>query len=408
MPPLPHVPPPPPPRPPASPKQQACLTNWLRVSPRPTCPLDRTAIPAEVPRVNLDLQRALELVAAAARQRPPPPLPLIDEAEITEGPVLGSGGFGLLRAGTWQGSTPVALKSLRLDAGDVSEAHRRSFEREMRVLFHLRHPNIVSVFGVCHHADARVSLVEELAPRGDLHTLLHPRAAAGLSCQPLPPTAVCRLGLDIARGLAYAHGRGVTHGDLKTQNILLGAGGAGGDVGRAILCDFGLARRVRTALPNTHSVMQSSGAGGGLQGTVIYASPENLAGSEADAAFGQPSGDVYALGMCLYEMGTGEVPWAGKNPAQVCYSVARGERPALPAGLDAGLRACIARCWAQRAGERPTAQQAMMELAGLLARLGGEVSGVPVGGGGGRASGGGRGGRGGGRGGRGGSGAGAP
>ncbi len=377
----PPTPPPPSPTPCYHARQHGCLRTWLRATPLgATCPACRSAIPRAPPAVNVELRRALERVARAS---PPPPLPLIPEAELVEGALLGHGGFGTVHAATWH-ALPVALKSLRLEAGDATDAARRAFEREMQVLYHLRHPNIVPVFGVCHHGDSRVSLVEALAERGDLHALLHP---PGGGSAPLPAATALRLGLDIARGLAHAHSKGVAHMDVKPANVLRGEGD------RLMLTDFGLAQRVRSSLPHTHghSMLQSSAGGGGggsgghgWAGTVCYTAPEALSGSEGSADYRQPPCDVFSLGVVLWELCSGgQLPWRDKNLLQVIRAVDRGERPALPAGVHAGLGALIARCWAQAPGERPSASDVVVQLAALLAGLAPPAQGGGGGGGGG-------------------------
>ena len=133
----------------------------------------------------------------------------------------------------------------------------------------------LQVFGVCHHADGRVSLVEELEAGGTLHRRLHPAQEAGQHCAAgggggaaasaaaaagpahMSLGEVAKIGLDVARALAFAHSAGVTHNDVKSQNVLFSAGGT------AVLADFGLAKRVRSALPNTMAALLGSSSGGG-------------------------------------------------------------------------------------------------------------------------------------------------
>ena len=100
--------------------------------------------------------------------------------------------------------------------------------------------------------------------------------------------------------------------------------------GIALLSDFGLVKRVRAALPGTFAaLLGSSSSGGGLLGTLNSAAPENFDDESPD--HGQPPGDVYSMGLLLYEMATGEEPWAGKSIAKIVGAVTGGRRPALPA-----------------------------------------------------------------------------
>ena len=138
--------------------------------------------------------------------------------DLSPAGLLGEGGFGVVRRAIWNGA-PVAVKSLQPAAAEVGGAPARAFDREMLALAHLKHPNIVPVYGACHHADGRVSLVEELLTGGTLHRRLH-AAGGGGGPAPLAAGEVARVGLDVVRALAYAHDAGVTHNDVKSVNVL--------------------------------------------------------------------------------------------------------------------------------------------------------------------------------------------
>jgi serine/threonine protein kinase len=405
--------------------------------------------PTETPdSLDMHEDEHIDAIAQLVRDfgRPAPPDPLmsardlnvIPEAslsvDISPAGLLGEGGFGVVRRAMWSGA-PVAVKSLQPAAAEVGYAPARAFDREMLVLAHLKHPNIVPVYGVCHHADGRVSLVEELLTGGTLHRRLHPAGGGGggggggpVSPAPLAAGEVARVGLDVARALAYAHDAGVTHNDiskllarappLKTpvralteptnahpnsQNAAqtltkqrvstccacarspCGSGARFffqpfpaaatlptpsppfcrfNGAGTAVLVDFGLAKRVKSALPNTFAARLRStggGAGGGLLGTPAYSAPENW--DETNPGYGAPAGDIYSFAVLLFEMATGHDPWAGKNMMGVAMEVGAGRRPALPDRVDARLRGLIARCWAQDPGARPAAKAVASELA---------------------------------------------
>jgi serine/threonine protein kinase len=145
---------------------------------------------------------------------------------------------------------------------------------------------------------------------------------------------LAKVGLDVARALAFAHAAGITHNDVKSHNVLFNAGGA------AVLVDFGLAKRVRAALPNTMASMlgSSSGGGGGMLGTISHCAPENF--DDESPHYGQPAGDVYSFGMVLFEIAVGVQPWEGRNIAQVMGAVTGGRRPVIPAAWVVVLR-CI-------------------------------------------------------------------
>ena len=197
---------------------------------------------------------------------------------------------------------------------------------------------------------------------------------------------LARVGLDIARALAFAHSKGVTHNDVKSQNVLFtagghcwregeGEGGRGRGGERAVLADFGLAKRVRSALPNTMAALLGSSSGGGMLGTVTHCAPENF--DDESPHYGQPPGDIFSLGVLLYEMGTGLSPWAGRSMMVIMRAVEAGTRPALPADVHAGVRALVTSCWAQDPAARPTAAALVAELAALHAGEGGEIKPPP-------------------------------
>ena len=278
---------------------RGCYSSWTALPAPPACPTCRAPLPREPPALNVTLRDAL---AAAAQRRPAPALAAIPEADLaidaSAAGRLGEGGFGVVRRGAWRG-TPVAVKSLQRSAEEVGVGPARAFEREVQVLARLRHPNVVPVFGVVRHADGALSLVEELVVGGTLYRRLRPvgEAGGGGGAAPvrLPVAETARIGLDIARALAYAHAQGVTHNDVKSLNVLFNAGGA------AVLADFGLAKCVRSALPSTFAgILSSSAGGGGLLGTVQYTAPENF--DDEGAGYAQPPGDVYSFGMLVFEV----------------------------------------------------------------------------------------------------------
>ncbi len=339
-------------------------TTYLALGAGATCAPERELLAALAAR-GVAPPAAAGGGAAAHPAAAAPALAAIPERELTLGRRIGAGGFGIVHEGLWQG-TPVAVKSLQREAGEVGEAPARAFAREVEVLARLRHPNVVPVFGVVAHADGRISLVEELEVGGTLHERVHGGGGGGSGGGARMGVAeIARVGAEIARALAYAHAQGVTHNDVKGANVLFNAGGA------AVLADFGLAKRVQNALPDTAAALlrasssSGGGAGGGLLGTVNYTAPENF--NDESAGYGQPPGDVYSLGLLLFEMASGKEPWAGRGMIAIADAVRAGLRPALGGGVDARLRGLVERCWAQDARARPGAAAVAAELAALAA-----------------------------------------
>ena len=173
------------------------------------------------------------------------------------------------------------------------EAFRSRFEREARIVARLEHPNIVPVFDSTEHED-RPYLVMKLIEGKTLKQQLIK--------QPLSLQAMIELMSPIASALDYAHSKGVLHRDIKPSNILIEA-----DTDTPYLTDFGLARIARLGESTiSHDMML---------GTPFYISPEQAKG-ERDLT---TQADLYSLGIVLYEMITGRVPFHGDTPYAIVY-----------------------------------------------------------------------------------------
>ena len=229
----------------------------------------------------------------APRDTPPPPASassdvgrLIGE-RYRLGELLGIGGMATVhRALDTRFGRAVAVKLLRREVIDDTDIAMR-FRREALAATVLRHPNIVA----CLEAgtdDGQPYLVMELVEGEDL-------AARLKRVGRLEPAETVRIGVDVARGLAVAHTRGIVHRDVKPGNILLARDG------RAMVTDFGIARLAADAegpIPGT------------TLGSVQYFSPEQASGGTTTAA-----SDVYSLGLVLYEALTGQRAWHGDTTA---------------------------------------------------------------------------------------------
>jgi eukaryotic-like serine/threonine-protein kinase len=196
--------------------------------------------------------------------------------------VIGSGGMAdVYRATDRLLSRPVAVKVLRDVA--ATESERARFAAEARTLARLSHPGLVTVLDAGSTGD-RPYLVMELIDGPSL-------AAAGAG-PPLDAATVAGIGAQVADALAYVHGAGVVHRDVKPANILLG-----GD-GRAWLGDFGIARLMADTARHTST--------GLVVGTASYLAPEQLRGDQVT-----PAADVYALGLVMLEALTGAPAYPG-------------------------------------------------------------------------------------------------
>src|SRR5688572_26592934 len=211
----------------------------------------------------------------------------------------------------------VAIKILPDSvASDATRLHR--FEQEARAAAALNHPNILTVFEVGTEAAdsgrAGPYVVSELL-QGET---LRERLAAGA----LPVRKAIERGVQIARGLAAAHDKGIVQRDLKPDNIILTTDG------HAKILDFGLAKL--TERPAMDAVSQLATAApptdpGTVMGTVGYMAPEQVRGQKADSR-----SDLFAFGACLYEMLAGRRAFLAETSAETMTAILKEEPPALP------------------------------------------------------------------------------
>jgi eukaryotic-like serine/threonine-protein kinase len=270
------------------------------------------------------------------------------------GDVLGSGGMSsVYRAFDTLLERNVALKILHPQYhGDDDQVER--FRREARSVAQLSHPHIVTVIDRGEEA-GREYIVFELVDGDDLKQLVERGG-------PLPVRRALELGLEIGRALAFAHGQGLVHRDVKPQNVLLDADG------RAKVTDFGIARSV-TTVGNTEP--------GTVLGTSHYIAPEQAQGERADEQT-----DVYSFGVVLYELLVGEVPYPGDSFVTVAMKHVTEPVPSvLEHRPDVPLRlaSLVERCLAKDPSDRPASMDEVVgELeacrADLDAKEGGEAT----------------------------------
>ena len=223
----------------------------------------------------------------------------------------------------------VALKVLRSQyAGDEEFAER--FRREARSAASLSHPNIVQVYDRGEAEDGTSYIAMEYVPGGTLKEQIGRRA-------PFGARETAAVGAQIADALGAAHERGVIHRDIKPQNVLVTA------LGNLKVTDFGIARAASAV---------TSSASGAILGTAGYISPEQALGEPVG-----PASDLYSLGVVLYEMLTGELPFAADNSIAVCMKhVNEPPRPPkllnqdIPEGMNALVLMLLAKHRTERYG----------------------------------------------------------
>jgi eukaryotic-like serine/threonine-protein kinase len=255
--------------------------------------------------------------------------------EIEE--LVGSGGMSsVYRARDTVLERTVALKILHEHHSSDPEYVER-FRREARAIARLNHPNIVTVIDRGEF-EGRQFIVFEHVPGENLKEVV---AREG----PLPVPVALGLTHQIARGLAYAHEHGVVHRDVKPQNVLLD------ESGRPKVTDFGIARSLDPGEELTEA--------GTLLGTSDYISPEQASGQPVDTA-----SDQYSLGVLLYELLTGEVPYQADGFMAVAMRHLRDPVPSVRAqrpNVSPRVDAIVTRAMAKRPEDRFPSIAAMME-----------------------------------------------
>jgi serine/threonine protein kinase/tetratricopeptide (TPR) repeat protein len=243
--------------------------------------------------------------------------------------LLGAGGMGeVYRAHDTRLDRDVAVKILPEQFAQDAEALRR-FEREAKAVATLSHPNILSIFDFGVEQGLSYAVMELL----EGETL-----RSRLTRSPLTWREAAEIGAAIAEGLAAAHAKGIIHRDLKPENIFLT-----GD-GQVKILDFGIARVKRVVSADAETLTSSDTTKpGAVIGTIGYMSPEQARGEQADA----PS-DIFSLGCVLYEMASGQRPFARKTGAEMIAAILNEEPPPLtdlkktaPAELERVIRRCL-------------------------------------------------------------------
>jgi two-component system, LytTR family, response regulator len=245
---------------------------------------------------------------------------------------LGHGGMGAVYlADDTRLGRRVALKILPPETAADPELMQR-FEQEARLASALTHPNVATIYEIGQDKNLRFLAMEYVEGRP-----LSERVAEG----PMKTPEIVAIGIETADALDDAHSKGIVHRDIKPANLMLTARG------HVKILDFGLAKQAATPNSQETQLMTSMGV---VMGTVAYMSPEQALGRDVDHRT-----DLFSLGVVLYEMATGRVPFSGANMQETMAHLLQSMPEAaarfnydVPQELDRVIRKCLEKDAARR------------------------------------------------------------
>jgi eukaryotic-like serine/threonine-protein kinase len=249
---------------------------------------------------------------------------------------LGAGGMGeVYKARDPRLGRDVAIKV-------AAERFSDRFDREVRTIAALNHPNICTLYDVGPNY-----LVTELVEGETLRALLG---------DALPTERSLRIARQVLEALGAAHRAAVVHRDLKPENIMVRFDGY------VKVLDFGLAKRVPTgAVQPENTASMNLSLPGRILGTIAYMSPEQILGWETD-----PRSDLFAFGIVFYEMLTGHHPWPRQSPVDILHAILHDDPSSIPgAAANSELAASVQKLLRKNPAERYASAEAVLEaLAG--------------------------------------------
>lgn len=273
----------------------------------------------------------------AERQR------LVEENRYQKGRLLGRGANGSVFTAILNNGSSIAMKVMNLDGdGAAIREQMRAIMREMDIIKKLNHPHLLTYYGCKEDWDnSQILIFTELVTGGSLGSMVRSLE------EPLQEETCRRFVAQVVSGLAYMHGKGIVHRDLKGDNVLFDSAS-----GKVKIADFGTAR----SLGGGDKVAKT------IIGTPYFMAPEMLSGIEDDSDAGYATKvDVWSLGIMVGElMNKGQAPWpAFNNPAQAFLHIASPtSAPIVPVGLSPLGSDFMKRCTVRD----PTARASAAEL----------------------------------------------
>ncbi len=263
--------------------------------------------------------------------------------------LLGEGAMGAVyRAKHIHMQKDVALKVLHQTMSTNQEVVKR-FEREAVAAGKVQHPNVASASDFGRLSDGAFYLVLEYVAGQSLGGLIE---EAGV----MSPERASRIGLQIASALSAAHSEGIVHRDLKPENVMLPDGEHEGDIVKVL--DFGMAKMAQSDETKATKLTMH----GAVYGTPAYMAPEQAAGNEVDHR-----ADLYALGLMLYEMVSGRLPFSADQVMALLVKQMTEQPPPLPTTVPRQLSKLIMKLLEKEPGKRhQTADEVVTELSDFL------------------------------------------
>ncbi|KAH9710743.1 serine/threonine-protein kinase STY17 [Citrus sinensis] len=239
---------------------------------------------------------------------------------------VASGSYGDLYKGTYC-SQEVAIKVLKPEC--VNTEMLKEFSQEVYIMRKIRHKNVVQFIGACTRPP-NLCIVTEFMARGSIYDFLHKQKGV------FQLTSLLKVAIDVSKGMNYLHQNNIIHRDLKTANLLMDENGV------VKVADFGVAR-----------VQAQSGVMTAETGTYRWMAPEVIEHKPYDY-----KADVFSFGIALWELLTGELPYAGLTPLQAAVGVVQKSlRPTIPKHAHPRLAELLERCWQHDPTQRPNFSQ---------------------------------------------------
>ncbi|KAL6274777.1 hypothetical protein ACE6H2_025469 [Prunus campanulata] len=265
---------------------------------------------------------------------------------------LGSGTYGTVYYGKWKGSD-VAIKKIKpscFTEGTVKEDRLLAdFWKEARILGQLHHPNIVAFYGVVSDGPVtNLATVTEYMVNGSLKQVLQKKDRT------IDRRKRLIIAMDAAFGMEYLHEKSIVHFDLKSHNFLVNMR----DPQRPVckIGDLGLSK-----------IKQRTLVSGGVRGTIPWMAPE-LLNSKNNLVTEKV--DVYSFGIVMWELLTGEEPYANLRSKELIAGIIKGSlRPEIPSWCDPMWRSLMERCWSSDPDSRPPFSEIAKELRAMSAAM---------------------------------------